>query len=159
MRLVFRAALAANAALALHAAPAAACTVDWRMVFFAHGSAELDNRARAILDNGVAAARAMGSKAGRLKVSGHADRSGSENYNWSLSRRRAEAVRDYFASRGLRAATIDIAPFGEHRLLVETPDGATEPQNRFVVVEEVVTPQESARRAAERKASGDTTVC
>jgi outer membrane protein OmpA-like peptidoglycan-associated protein len=159
MRFAFRAALAANAALALHAAPADACIVDWRMLFFAHGSAELDDRARAILDNGVAAARAMGSRAGRLKVSGHADRSGSERYNWSLSRRRAEAVRNYLASRGLPAATIDIEPFGERRLLVETPDGAAEPQNRFVVVEEVVTQQESARRAAEREASGDTTVC
>ena len=69
-----------------------------------------------------------------LTVSGHADRSGSEEYNLRLSLRRAEAVRNVILAQGVPSTLIHVEAHGEKRLLVETDDGKREPQNRFVLV-------------------------
>jgi outer membrane protein OmpA-like peptidoglycan-associated protein len=65
-----------------------------------------------------------------VKVVGHTDTSGPEDYNMELSLRRARAVRDALAERGIPRDMIEIDNKGEKELLVPTPDSVREPANR-----------------------------
>lgn len=69
-----------------------------------------------------------------ITIQGHADRSGSDEYNMTLSIRRAEAVRDLLRARGLLPAPVRIEGFGERRPIRETEDGIREPRNRYATV-------------------------
>jgi len=104
-------------------------------IYFESGSADIDAQNADRLD--LFAAQVMTPFNCQLSVSAHADRVGAARANLALSRRRAEAVRDYLRSRGL-AVPMTVDAFGETRPLIETPDGVAEPQNRradIVVVE------------------------
>jgi len=59
------------------------------------------------------AARLKGRTYDRLEAVGHADRIGAEAYNLALSRRRAEAVRDYLAGKGVEAKRVRAEAVGE----------------------------------------------
>jgi len=52
-------------------------------------------------------------------VSGHADRLGSDAYNLTLSRRRADTVRDYLVSKGVDRAKIETLGMGEKQPVVQ----------------------------------------
>ena len=69
-----------------------------------------------------------------MVLAGHADRSGSDEYNVGLSQRRANNVRAYLAGRSVPDAAITSEAFGESRPLVDTADGVREPQNRRVEI-------------------------
>jgi outer membrane protein OmpA-like peptidoglycan-associated protein len=60
----------------------------------------------------------------KLEVEGHADSTGSEEYNQSLSERRASSVRDYLVGQGVSSASITARGFGESQP-VATNDTAT----------------------------------
>lgn len=66
---------------------------------FDFDSAMLRPRGRALLDK--LADRVDHAEYGTMRIVGHADRIGSDSYNRRLSERRADAVRDYLAARGL----------------------------------------------------------
>ena len=70
----------------------------------------------------------------RIEVAGHADRSGTPQYNQRLSQRRADAVRAYLSGRGIPDGVIATEAFGESRPRVDTADGVREVQNRRVEV-------------------------
>ena len=59
------------------------------------------------------AARLKGRTYDRLEAVGHADRIGAEAYNLALSRRRAEAVRDYLAGKDVDAQRVRTEAMGE----------------------------------------------
>lgn len=67
-----------------------------------------------------------------LQVEGHTDSVGSDEYNLSLSERRAEAVRDYFVQQGLQSGSIEARGFGKTDPVAtnDTPEGRQ--QNRRV---------------------------
>lgn len=48
-----------------------------------------------------------------FKLEGHADDRATSTYNLGLGRRRAEAVQDYFVSKGVRRERMTIVTFGE----------------------------------------------
>jgi outer membrane protein OmpA-like peptidoglycan-associated protein len=48
-----------------------------------------------------------------IEVQGHTDNKGTNNYNMSLSKRRAAAVYDYLAGRGVTSSRLTIKGFGE----------------------------------------------
>ena len=100
-------------------------------VYFDSGSARIGAQASATLDNYVA--RYDAPAFCHVFIDGHADRVGSAGDNLELSRRRADAVATYLRRRGL-AAPMTIEFYGETRALVETPDGAAEPDNRRVTL-------------------------
>lgn len=52
-------------------------------------------------------------------VGGHTDTIGSDNFNQKLSQRRAEAVRQYLAAKGVRAEQLEAKGFGESQPLVK----------------------------------------
>ncbi len=72
-----------------------------------------------------------------LFVEGHADRSGSEKYNVSLSQSRAQNVRDLLISQGLNVGKLEdfkLVAKGENDPAVQTADGIKEPANRRVEI-------------------------
>jgi outer membrane protein OmpA-like peptidoglycan-associated protein len=110
-------------------APAPARTF---LVFFDWDRADLTDRARQIIAE--AAQNAQRGGVTRIEVSGHADRSGTPQYNQRLSERRANAVAAELERRGIARSQMAIQAFGESRPLVPTADGVREPQNRRVEI-------------------------
>jgi outer membrane protein OmpA-like peptidoglycan-associated protein len=102
------------------------------LVFFDFNRADLTGRAREIIGEAAQNSRRVGPT--RVEVAGHADRSGSPQYNQRLSQRRAEAVASELVSRGVNRSDIGVTAFGESRPLVPTADGVREPQNRRVEI-------------------------
>ena len=119
----------APVAVAPAAAPAPARTY---LVFFDFDRADLTDRARQIIAE--AAQNAGRTQTTRIEVAGHADRSGSPQYNQRLSQRRADAVAAELGRLGIARSAISVQAFGESRPLVETADGVREPQNRRVEI-------------------------
>jgi OOP family OmpA-OmpF porin len=50
-----------------------------------------------------------------VTIEGHADATGTEQYNLDLSRRRAAAVQKYIVGKGVDQARVNIAFFGESK--------------------------------------------
>jgi outer membrane protein OmpA-like peptidoglycan-associated protein len=122
---------------AASAAPApapAAAPVQQRsfIVFFDWNRADLTERARQIVAEAAQQTRAQ--RTTRIEVAGHADRSGTVQYNQALSRRRAEAVAAELVRLGVAREEIIITALGESQPLVATADDAREPQNRRVEI-------------------------
>jgi peptidoglycan-associated lipoprotein len=82
-------------------------------VYFGYDRSELDDEARAKLDEKVAVL--VADRALRLRVDGHTDDRGSDEYNLALGQRRAAAVRRYLAQRQIDMNRIDVVTFGEER--------------------------------------------
>lgn len=87
-------------------------------VNFAFDSADLDREAAAAVDTLLQQARAKG-RIKAVRLTGHADRIGTEEYNLDLSLRRASAVGDYLVQRaGVDPQAVEIAGKGESQPLV-----------------------------------------
>ncbi|MFM2149454.1 MAG: hypothetical protein RLZZ187_1760 [Pseudomonadota bacterium] len=129
IRYAFNAAPPPAPVVAPAAAPAPARTF---LVFFDWDRADLTDRARAIIAEAAQNAQRTGSA--RIEVAGHADRSGTPQYNQRLSERRAQAVAAELERRGIARSAMAIQAFGESRPLVPTADGVREPQNRRVEI-------------------------
>ncbi len=100
------------------------------MIFFPWNEPRIDRDAAATLDEAAAAYRR--SPGGAVRISGHSDRSGPAAHNQRSAAARAEAVRRYLIERGVPAAVVSVATYGEDRPLIATEDGVREPQNRRV---------------------------
>ena len=101
-------------------------------IFFDFGRPVLSRDAEAVLGDVVKVAQA--NPGARIDVVGFSDAAGPAWANASISRKRAEVVRDYLVSKGLSGSSMRIAARGEQSLLVPTADGVREPQNRRVEV-------------------------
>jgi OmpA-OmpF porin, OOP family len=112
--------------------PAPRCAVGPYIVFFDWDKANLTPTATGVLDNAASQYAATG--CARVMLAGHADKSGSNQYNVGLSQRRNANVRAYLESRGIPGGVIGSEAFGETAPLVNTADGVREPQNRRVEV-------------------------
>lgn len=106
--------------------------VEGYLVLFEWGSDDISAQAQALLDD--AASRYQICPRAQLMLAGHADRSGSDQYNVGLSQRRAANVRAYLAGRGIPDRAMTTVALGESRPRVETADGDREPQNRRVEI-------------------------
>lgn len=102
------------------------------LVFFEFDRANLTPEAQSVLSQAASSAR--NSNPTVINVTGHADRSGTDQYNMALSMRRAEAVATYLESQGVPRNVMAIAAEGESQPLVPTADGVREPQNRRVMI-------------------------
>lgn len=106
------------------------------IVFFDWDQSTITPEARAILRS--AAENAQRGGISRIEATGHADRSGTQQYNLGLSERRARAVQAELTRLGIASNEIGVDWKGELEPLVPTDDGVREPQNRRV---EIVFPQ------------------
>jgi OOP family OmpA-OmpF porin len=98
----------------------------------AEGKAELDDVASKI--GGTA-------RVSDIKIVGHTDSMGKEDYNQQLSVRRATAVRDYLATRGVDRNLMSISGMGESSPVADNSTKAGRAQNRRVEVMIGVTKQ------------------
>lgn len=124
--------LAEPAATPVEAAPAQPQVPNNYIVFFDFDRSAISPEADRIV--AAAAANAQQAKATTIEVTGHADRSGSANYNMRLSQRRAEAIKQALVDKGIPADQIAVTAAGESQPLVATADGVREAQNRRVQV-------------------------
>lgn len=111
---------------------------------FAYDSAEVQPRFRQTLDQ-VAGTLAEYDRT-YLDVYGHTDSTGSDAYNQNLSERRARAVADYLAGRGVQPVRIGTRGYGETQPIAsnDTPDGQA--ANRRVEIKIVPVTEADAGR-------------
>ena len=67
-------------------------------------------------------------------VVGHTDTAGSKEYNYRLSRRRAEAIARLLVAGGVAPDLLEITSHGKDNPVVPTGDNVSEPRNRRVEV-------------------------
>ena len=82
-------------------------------VFFDYDQSTLSDEARAALDRKLAVLKANAGL--RLRISGHADERGSDEYNIALGQRRAVAVKRYLMDQGIDGGRLDVVSFGEEQ--------------------------------------------
>jgi len=102
------------------------------MVFFDWDRSDLSAQALNTIRQAAGQFKTRGNA--RITATGHADKSGPENYNMALSLRRANAVKDALVREGVPATAISVIGRGESQPLVQTADGVREPQNRRVEI-------------------------
>ena len=79
----------------------------------------------------------------KVSVVGHTDTMGTQNYNYALGGRRAEAVQQMLIKYGIPASQIVAVSAGEQGLAVPTPDNTPNSDNRRVRVVKEIYPDES----------------
>ena len=101
-------------------------------IYFAHNMYKLNNdikySIKKIYDN------YLGTNNFTIEVIGHTDRSGSEQYNITLSKLRANSVKKYLKSLGIMEERISTFYFGEKKPKIITKDGIKEKINRRVEI-------------------------
>jgi peptidoglycan-associated lipoprotein len=97
-------------------------------VFFAFDRSDLDAEARTTLDGKLSVLQA--SPGIRIRVAGHTDDRGSDEYNLALGARRAMAAKRYLTQRGIDEGRIEIVSFGAERPTCEVPAESCWGQNR-----------------------------
>jgi peptidoglycan-associated lipoprotein len=65
-----------------------------------------------------------------LRVAGHADERGSDEYNLALAARRAASVRAYFINHGIAADRLEVVSYGEEQPLVQEHNESAWAMNR-----------------------------
>jgi peptidoglycan-associated lipoprotein len=66
----------------------------------------------------------------RIRISGHADERGSDEYNLVLGNKRALAAKQYLVGKGIDASRIEVTSFGEERPVDSSGTEAAFAQNR-----------------------------
>jgi len=69
-----------------------------------------------------------------ISINGHADRTGTEEYNFDLSMKRAAHIKKLIVQAGVDERYITVDSHGEGNPIIPTPDGVAEPRNRRVEV-------------------------
>jgi len=101
-------------------------------VHFAFDKATLTTAAEDILDEVVQTVR--DNPHVRLELVGHTDSIGDAEYNRRLSRRRADAARDYLAAAGIDGARLSTAGRGESEPIADNASTAGRRENRRVEI-------------------------
>ena len=100
-------------------------------VFFETDSTDLTPQARATLEKQAQWLQSYGQYA--FTIEGHADERGTREYNIALGARRAQAVREYLASRGVSPQRMRTISFGKERPVAVCNDISCWSQNRRAV--------------------------
>lgn len=82
-------------------------------IYFDYDAAEIRGDAKAALDAKLPILRASANI--QIRISGHADERGSDQYNDALGQRRAASTKRYLTDNGIDGARITIVSYGEQR--------------------------------------------
>jgi peptidoglycan-associated lipoprotein len=104
---------AANAAAARADAIERARSTLVATIYFDYDAADIRGDAKAALDAKLPVLRANANV--QIRVAGHADERGSDQYNDALGQRRAAATKRYLTDNGIDGARIAIVSYGEQR--------------------------------------------
>jgi outer membrane protein OmpA-like peptidoglycan-associated protein len=102
------------------------------IVFFDWNTADITSEAATILDSAITAYADCSNAP--VKLAGHTDRSGTDQYNMGLSGQRNDSVSAYLTSHGIPARLVSAQALGETMPRVPTADGVQEAQNRRVEI-------------------------
>ena len=119
---------AAREAAAREAALAAARATLAERIHFDYDVAEIRPDAERVLRAKLGILRASPNV--MLRIEGHCDERGSNEYNDALGNRRAQAVVDFFTNFGLDASRFAIVSFGEDRPMANQSNEDAWAQNR-----------------------------
>lgn len=97
-------------------------------IHFALDRSDLTPEARAILTAKVDVLRSTPGMA--IRIEGHADERGSDEYNLALSKRRAAEAKRFLVARGIDASRLETVGFGEEQPLDRTSSEAAWAMNR-----------------------------
>ena len=100
-------------------------------VFFESDSTELTMQSRGTLDKQAQWLQQYGNYT--FTIEGHADERGTREYNIALGARRAQAVRDYLAARGIEAHRMRTVSYGKERPVAVCNNISCWSQNRRAV--------------------------
>ena len=98
------------------------------MIHFDYDKAVLTGEDVGTLDQKVAILQANPDL--RIRISGHCDERGSDEYNLALGNRRATAAKQYLTSHGIDGGRIETISYGEERPLAQGHDESAWSQNR-----------------------------
>jgi len=99
-------------------------------VSFDFDSTRLGVNAQTILEDSVRTM--LGQPTMKVEIAGHTDNYGSEDYNRNLSQRRADAVKDYLASKTVSADNLRATGYGESQPVASNDSDFGREQNRRV---------------------------
>ncbi len=144
----------------LTSTPAAACLVP-QIFYFSSGSAEITERSEQSLATLAAWILRRGSGLREINIDGYSDRTGSRAARMAISRARARAIRDWLVSTGIPATRIFVHGRSDSVLLVDTPDGIAETDNRRAEVYITLTDagEEALRQSAATRTAGGFPSC
>ena len=97
-------------------------------VYFDYDKDEIRDDQKATLEAKVGILNA--NTAVRLRIAGHTDDRGSDEYNLALGQRRAASVQRYLVSRGIAASRFETVSFGKERPVAQGENEAAWSQNR-----------------------------
>lgn len=97
-------------------------------IYFDYDKADLRDDARAALEAKVPILRANPSV--RIRIAGHTDERGSDEYNLALGQSRAAAAKRFLEARGIDGSRVDIVSFGEERPAQNGGDDTAWSRNR-----------------------------
>jgi outer membrane protein OmpA-like peptidoglycan-associated protein len=99
-------------------------------IYFKTGSAELDRESEPLLDSGADIAKRCPSV--KFEVDGYTDDVGGRHFNQRLSEQRAKSVVDYLIAKGVGAARIRSAGYGESHPVAPNDTEANKAKNRRI---------------------------
>jgi peptidoglycan-associated lipoprotein len=97
-------------------------------VYFEFDQADLSDQTRAALQQKAVLLRQHENV--QMRIAGHTDARGSDEYNLALGQRRAAIVKRYLIERGVPERRLEVVSFGEERPAAEGDDEAARSQNR-----------------------------
>jgi outer membrane protein OmpA-like peptidoglycan-associated protein/Tol biopolymer transport system component len=99
-------------------------------VFFGFDEYDLERDYQAYADNVYAILKEH--KGFRVQITGHTDNLGTDEYNYNLSRRRANTLAEYLVAKGIERSRIVIGYKGESNPIAvnQNPDGSDNPDGR-----------------------------
>ena len=103
-------------------------TILATMIHFDYDKAIIRGGDAAVLDQKVAILQANPGL--RIRISGHCDERGSDEYNLALGNRRATAAKQYLVSHGIDGGRVETVSYGEERPLASGHDEEAWAQNR-----------------------------
>jgi len=98
------------------------------MIHFDYDKANIRSDDAGVLDQKVSILQANPNL--RIRIAGHCDERGSDEYNLALGNRRATSSKQYLVSHGIDAGRIETQSWGEERPLVDGHDESAWSQNR-----------------------------
>ncbi|MCD6024497.1 MAG: pal [Fibrobacteria bacterium] len=100
----------------------------FRTIYFAFDQSSLTEEGKATAE---AIGQLMKEAPGiTVRIEGHADERGTNEYNLALGERRAQAVQQYLTSYGVEAGRISVLSYGEEKPSVEGGDESSWSKNR-----------------------------
>jgi outer membrane protein OmpA-like peptidoglycan-associated protein len=129
--------LGVAAALAIKEEPRGTVILLPGSILFASNKAELLPTAQAKLD---AVAEALKNQDDRkMVVEGHTDSQGTEPSNLDLGQRRAQSVRDYLVSKGVKSESISASGIGQGRPIADnkSPEGRANNRRVEIVIQSI----------------------